>query len=173
MRVALHPAGLGGLLFNLAEVSAHLVGRLSRQLAIAPDPELESLRHELRALPGLEDPGTSAVEASSMLPAPLRLRTPDGVELSFVSVLARLAAELDAAVIPCDLADPAAAAALVARAGEIELLIANAGIDAAEDLLDLGHEEIARAVAVNLTAQAVLAAGFARGMSRRATATSC
>jgi len=108
-----------------------------------------------------------------MLPAPLRLRTPDGVELSFVSVLARLAAELDAAVIPCDLADPAAAAALVARAGEIELLIANAGIDAAEDLLDLGHEEIAPAVAVNLTAQAVLAAGFARGMSRRATATSC
>ena len=82
-------------------------------------------------------------------------------------VLERLAAELDATTMPCDLADPASAAGLVEQAGEIDLLIANAGVDAAEDLVDLGTDEIARTVAVNLTAPAVLAAGFARGMARR------
>jgi short-subunit dehydrogenase len=55
-------------------------------------------------------------------------------------------------VLPCDLAEPHAAEKLAAEAGEIEILIANAGLPAAGWLSDFSPEQVARALRVNLEA---------------------
>ena len=82
-------------------------------------------------------------------------------------VLRSLAAELDASVLTADLNDPDSARRLGAEAAGIDVLVLNAGVDAAEDLVDLSGEQIARVIAVNLVAPAVLASAFAREMRER------
>jgi NADP-dependent 3-hydroxy acid dehydrogenase YdfG len=59
-------------------------------------------------------------------------------------VLEELASEIGASVIACDLTDAASTGELVARASEVDLLVANAGLDSAEDLLELSAEQITR-----------------------------
>jgi transcriptional regulator with XRE-family HTH domain len=53
-RIALHPDGLAPRIRNLGEWSAHLLGRLRRELDVAPDPELRALYDEVAAYPGVQ-----------------------------------------------------------------------------------------------------------------------
>jgi len=84
-----------------------------------------------------------------------------------IDVLEELATEIGASVIACDLTDAVSTRELVEQASGVDLLVANAGLDSAEDLVEQSDEHIARVVAVNLTAPAVLAAGIARAMTSR------
>jgi transcriptional regulator with XRE-family HTH domain len=95
MRVCLHPDGLAPRIANLAEYSAHLLGRLRRQVVLSPDPVVEQLVEELRHYPGVEDAPTTAIDPAAMLFVPLRLRTPAGDELAFFSTLATFGTPLD------------------------------------------------------------------------------
>lgn len=74
--------------------------------------------------------------------------------------LAALAAELPGEghrVLPADLAEPGAAERLAAEAGEIDVLVANAGLPGAGLLTDFTAEEVRRALRVNLEAPMLLA----------------
>ena len=53
------------------------------------------------------------------------------------------------AVIVSDLAEPGAAEKLAAEAGDVDILIANAGLPGSGRLEDFSAEEIARAIRVN------------------------
>lgn len=93
MRVTLHPDGLAGKIANLEAWSAHLLMRVRRQLARAPDHELEALRDELSGYPGVSEPSI-AVDPERMLFVPLRLEH-EGRELSLFSTLATFGTALD------------------------------------------------------------------------------
>lgn len=54
--------------------------------------------------------------------------------------------------IPADLAEPGAATKLALDAGDFDVLVANAGLRGAGDLTDYSHEQIERAIRVNLEA---------------------
>jgi hypothetical protein len=94
MRVSLHPDGLGPRIANLDEWSAHILTRLRRQSALAPDPVVAGLIEELRGYPGVRDPDSVAVEPAEFLFVPLRIRAL-GDELSFFSTLATFGTALD------------------------------------------------------------------------------
>jgi transcriptional regulator with XRE-family HTH domain len=89
LRVSLHPDGLAPRIANLGEWRAHLLERLTRQIALTADPGLTSLLDELIGYPGPERPGRSSggVPAGHELAVPLRLRT-DAGELAFISTIA-------------------------------------------------------------------------------------
>jgi short-subunit dehydrogenase len=78
-----------------------------------------------------------------------------------------LADELDAAVVIADLRTAQAVRGLAAAAGSVDVLVLNAGIDAAEDLADLPGDRIEQVVAVNLAAPALLSAIIAHEMRER------
>ncbi len=59
--------------------------------------------------------------------------------------------------IPADLAEPGAAITLAAEAGDIDILVANAGLPATGRMEDLAANEIERALRVNLEAPMLLA----------------
>jgi 3-oxoacyl-[acyl-carrier protein] reductase len=88
-------------------------------------------------------------------------------------VLDRLAAELRERVhvLPCNLADTAAADGLVPRAeeamGQLDVLVANAGVTRDNLLVQLRDEDWEQVIAVNLSATFRLARGAVRGMMRR------
>jgi short-subunit dehydrogenase len=82
-------------------------------------------------------------------------------------VLEPLAAELDARALAVDLSDPAEVDRLVAEAGEVDILIANAGLPATGRLESFTMAEIDRALAVNLRAPIALAHALAPGMIER------
>jgi short-subunit dehydrogenase len=69
--------------------------------------------------------------------------------------------------LPSDLAEPAAAEALAAEAGEADVLVANAGLPGAGSLVDFSPEEVARALRVNLEAPMLLARALYPGMVDR------
>jgi short-subunit dehydrogenase len=74
--------------------------------------------------------------------------------------LESLATELpgdDHRVLPADLAAPAAAERLVAEAGDVDALIANAGLPGAGLLTDFSSDEVTRALRVNLEAPILMA----------------
>ncbi len=85
--------------------------------------------------------------------------------------LEALAAELPGAghrIVPSDLAEPGAAESLAAEAGEVDVLVANAGLPGAGWLADFTPEQVKRALRVNLeapmlTAQALFPAMVERG----------
>ncbi len=87
--------------------------------------------------------------------------------------LDKLAAELGGRVhvLPCNLADPAETEALVPRAeevmGQLDILVANAGITKDNLLVQLRDEDWDQVIAVNLTATFRLARAAVRGMMRR------
>jgi short-subunit dehydrogenase len=84
-------------------------------------------------------------------------------------VLERLRGELGdrAEVLVSDLADREQAAALPARAGKVDVLVANAALPASGHLLGFSPAEIDRALDVNLRAPVMLARDLAPAMSER------
>jgi short-subunit dehydrogenase len=84
-----------------------------------------------------------------------------------VDVLERLATEIGGKAIPADIADPAQLDRLLAEAGELDIVIANAALPAGGPLSDFTVEEIDRALAVNLRSVIVLAKHTTEGMVRR------
>jgi 3-oxoacyl-[acyl-carrier protein] reductase len=87
-------------------------------------------------------------------------------------VLEALAAELGgAAVLPCDLANKEAVEALVPAAeqalGQLDILVANAGIARDNLLVALKDEDWEQVLSVNLTSTFRLARAAAKGMMRR------
>jgi 3-oxoacyl-[acyl-carrier protein] reductase len=87
--------------------------------------------------------------------------------------LDRLAADLGGRVhaLPCDLADKAEAEALVPRAeaamGQLDVLVANAGIAKDNLLVQLRDEDWDQVIALDLSATFRLARAAVRGMMRR------
>ncbi len=69
--------------------------------------------------------------------------------------------------LPADLAEPGAAERLAAAAGEVDVLVANAGLPGAGWLTDFSPEEVARALRVNLEAPMLLAQALYPGMVER------
>jgi 3-oxoacyl-[acyl-carrier protein] reductase len=88
-------------------------------------------------------------------------------------VLDRLAAELGGRVhiLPANLADPAEADALVPRAeegmGQLDILVANAGVTRDNLLVQLRDEDWELVIAINLSATFRLSRAAVRGMMRR------
>src|SRR5436190_10513983 len=83
LRVSLHPDGLAPRIVNLGEWRAHLLERLTRQIALTGDAALQTLLEELRDYPAPQDGHVS----SSEIAVPLRLST-DACELAFISTVA-------------------------------------------------------------------------------------
>lgn len=84
--------------------------------------------------------------------------------------LEALAAELPGEghrVLPSDLAEPGAAERLVEEAGEVDVLVANAGLPAAGWLADFTPEQVARALRVNLEVPMLMAQALFPGMVER------
>jgi uncharacterized protein len=81
--------------------------------------------------------------------------------------LESLAGELGATALVADLSVPAELERLVEQAGEVDILIANAGLPASGRLDSFSAEEIDRALAVNLRAPMLLAHGLLPGMIAR------
>jgi 3-oxoacyl-[acyl-carrier protein] reductase len=88
-------------------------------------------------------------------------------------VLDRLAAELGGRVhiLPANLADPAETEALVPRAeeamGQLDILVANAGVTRDNLLVQLRDEDWEQVIAINLSATFRLSRAAVRGMMRR------
>lgn len=84
--------------------------------------------------------------------------------------LEALAAELPGEghrVLPADLAEPGAAEQLAAEAGEVDVLVANAGLPGAGRLDDYSSEEVQRALRVNLESPMLMARALYPGMIAR------
>jgi short-subunit dehydrogenase len=84
--------------------------------------------------------------------------------------LEQLAAELPGTghqVIPADLSQPGAAEQLALDAGEVDVLVANAGLPGAGWLIDFTPEELARALRVNLEAPMLLSRALYPAMLER------
>jgi short-subunit dehydrogenase len=81
--------------------------------------------------------------------------------------LAALAQELGASAITCDLADASDIARLVATAGEIDILVANAGIAGTAPITDLSTAEIDQLLDVNLRAPILLSQALVGPMKQR------
>ena len=84
--------------------------------------------------------------------------------------LEALAAELPGEghrVLPADLAEPGAAEKLAAEAGEVDVLVANAGLPGTGRLTDFTPEELTRALRVNLEAPMLLARALEPAMLER------
>ncbi|MEU3270462.1 helix-turn-helix transcriptional regulator [Saccharomonospora sp. NPDC006951] len=94
LRATLHPEGMAPRIDNFGEWRAHLLGRLSREVAATADPGLAALLAELRDYP------CAAPEPEIELPGPgdflipLRVRNGDHV-LSFLSTVATFGTPLD------------------------------------------------------------------------------
>ncbi len=82
-------------------------------------------------------------------------------------VLEPLARELCGRAIACDLSVAEGPARLVAEAGEVDVLVANAGVPASGLLTDLAQHEIDRMLDVNLRAPIALARALAPRMIER------
>jgi short-subunit dehydrogenase len=84
--------------------------------------------------------------------------------------LEALAAELPGEghrVVPADLAEPGAAQKLAAEAGEVDVLVANAGLPGAGWLTDFTPEQVTRAVRVNLEGPMLLSQALFPAMIER------
>ena len=82
-------------------------------------------------------------------------------------VLQSLADELRAQAVVCDLANRAEVDRLIAQAGEVDVLVANAALPGAGALTDFTPEQLDRVLEVNLRAPMVLARSLAAGMIAR------
>ncbi|MEA2478490.1 MAG: hypothetical protein QOJ07_412 [Thermoleophilaceae bacterium] len=86
------------------------------------------------------------------------------------AILKELVAQLGgerAEALPADLSDGAAARELVGRAGQVDILVANAALPASGRLDDYTAEQIDRAIDVNLRAPIALAHELAPAMAKR------
>jgi uncharacterized protein len=82
-------------------------------------------------------------------------------------VLEPLAAELGARAIVCDLSSRGEVERLVAEAGPVDVLVANAGVSASGLLVELDQAEIDRVLEINLGAPIALARALTPGMLER------
>jgi uncharacterized protein len=82
-------------------------------------------------------------------------------------VLAPLAAETGGRAMACDLGSRAELERLIADIGEVDVLVANAGLPAAGSLLEYDQAGIDHALEVNLRAPIALARALAPGMVER------
>lgn len=82
-------------------------------------------------------------------------------------VLEPLAAEVGGTAVASDLADPDAVDALLADAGDIDVLVANAALPGSGPVLDYSVDEIDRALTVNLRAPIMLARALGEAMVAR------
>jgi transcription regulator MmyB-like protein len=94
--------GLVPLIVNLGEVRAYFVERLRRQAAITGDDDLAALVEELAGYPAPEHDSASQAALTAASEAavrgilmPLRLRTPDGGELSLFGMVATFGTALE------------------------------------------------------------------------------
>jgi transcriptional regulator with XRE-family HTH domain len=112
LRIALHPDGLAPRIENLGQWRRHVIGRLRREVSVSGDADLSALLAEIESFPGdsvvVDDPGSVVI--------PLRLTTPDGDRLSFLSTITTFGTALDLtaaelsveAFLPADAATAAA-----------------------------------------------------------------
>ncbi len=70
-------------------------------------------------------------------------------------------------VFPADLAEPGSAEALAAAAGDVDVLVANAGLPGAGWLDDFSSEEVSRAIRVNLESPMLMARALYPAMVER------
>jgi short-subunit dehydrogenase len=84
-----------------------------------------------------------------------------------VDVLEPLARELGGRALACDLSDRAELERLVASAGAVDVLIANAALPASGELTELTQGQIDRMLEVNLRAPIALSRGLVPGMIER------
>ncbi len=100
-----------------------------------------------------------------------RARAARGASLTLTGrraeVLEPLAEELGGRAVAADLADPAAPARLLAAAGQVDVLVANAGLPGSGALTSFSEEQIDRALTVNLRAPMMLAHALTPGMVER------
>jgi transcriptional regulator with XRE-family HTH domain len=97
LRLALHPEGMAPRIANLGEWRAHLLGRLRREVTATQDPQLKALLAELMDYPG-PDEGEGHVPRPGEIVVPLRLRTDNAGELSFMSTVTTFGTPLDITV---------------------------------------------------------------------------
>jgi short-subunit dehydrogenase len=81
--------------------------------------------------------------------------------------LAALAAAIGGRAVAADLVEPDAPARLLADAGDVDVLVANAALPASGELTSFSEEEVDRALAVNLRAPIQLARLLAPAMAER------
>ncbi len=93
-RVSLHPDGVAPHVVNFDQYTAHLLGRLRRQVEITGDTVLAELFDEVSAYPGVAPLAHHDVGAEPGVVLPMRLRTPSG-ELSLFTTVATFGAPLD------------------------------------------------------------------------------
>jgi short-subunit dehydrogenase len=84
-----------------------------------------------------------------------------------VDALEALASEIRGRALPADLTEPDAPERLLAEAGDVDVLVANAALPASGELASFSIEEIDRALAVNLRAPIVLARLLAEPLCAR------
>ena len=82
-------------------------------------------------------------------------------------VLAPLAEQTGGRALACDLASRPDLERLIADAGDVDVLVANAALPASGPLLDYAQDDIDRALEVNLRAPIALARALAPGMVER------
>jgi short-subunit dehydrogenase len=82
-------------------------------------------------------------------------------------VLNGLASEIRADVIATDLGDRGAVELLIAAAGNVDIVVANAGLPGSGPLLDFDQDDIDRTLEVNLRAPIALCRALAPGMLQR------
>lgn len=115
LRLTFHPDGLAPDIVNLAQLGAHLLAQLDREIDASADPGLVALAAELRGYPGVCEP-TGPSDVADRLFVPLVLRSDSG-ELRFFSTIATFGTALDVTVAELSVetffpADEATAAAL-------------------------------------------------------------
>jgi transcriptional regulator with XRE-family HTH domain len=113
LRLSLHPDGMAPRIVNLPEWRAHLLARLHRQAQATGDQRLADLHDELKAYPGGQHQPPEATDVV----VPLRYRSKDEEELSFISLTTILGTPMDVTVEELAIesfypADDATAAAL-------------------------------------------------------------
>jgi len=118
MRVGFHPRGLAQWITNLGQVRRYFVSRLERQVALTGDPELVALLDEVTGYVGPGQEPNEAVEtaAGHILTPTMRLRGPDGRELSFFGTVATFgtATEVTTSELSIEFAFPGDAATAAA-----------------------------------------------------------
>jgi transcriptional regulator with XRE-family HTH domain len=113
MRVGLHPKGFAQWIVNLGEVRAYFLGRLERQVAITADEKLAALLEEVAGYPVPEhNLDIADTPAGEILTPLMKMRMPDGRELSFFATVATFgtAVEVTTSELSIELTFPADAA---------------------------------------------------------------
>jgi uncharacterized protein len=82
-------------------------------------------------------------------------------------LLGTLGVELEASTIVADLPTPQSIDSLLGQAGDIDVLVANAGLPGTAHIKDWSSEDIAGLLDVNLRAPILLARGLIQGMAQR------